>query len=163
MARIIIADAGPLIALAHIDELSILPALFSSVAIPESVRQECLAKPGIDAQRIEAAIMADWLLVHQNPAPTIPLATSLGAGEVDAIQLALEATEASLLIMDDRLARRYALSKGLHITGTVRLLDSAEQRGLIVDAEESIREMQAFGYRISVSLLQKLRNRDKAT
>lgn len=160
MDRIIIADAGPLIALAGIDELPLIQTLFSSLTIPEAVRQECLAKPGIDAQRIEAAITAGWLLVRRNKAPSPLLSTSLGAGETDVIALALEAPKASLLIMDDRLARRYALSRGLAIAGTVRLLDLAEQRGLIASAEESIQDMRAIGYRISVSLLQKLRNQD---
>lgn len=52
MARIIIADAGPLIALSAIDGLSILRLLFSEVTVTESVKDECLAKTGLDAQRI---------------------------------------------------------------------------------------------------------------
>ena len=162
MARIVIADAGPLIALAGVDKLSILPALFESVTIPDAVRQECLAKPGIDVQRIGAAITAGWLLVHQSQTRSAPLSASLGAGETDAIHLALQAPDTSLLIMDDRLARRYALSRNLHIIGTVRLLDLAEQRGLIASAEHVIQDMREFGYRISMALLEKLRNQNRA-
>jgi len=40
MAQVVIADAGPLIAFAAIDRLPILTALFSGVAIAESVRHE---------------------------------------------------------------------------------------------------------------------------
>ena len=61
----------------------------------------------------------------------------------------------SLLIVDDRLARRYALKAGLNIVGSVRLLTIAEQRGLITSAEFRLREMTDFGYRISMDLLRK--------
>ena len=158
MAGIIIADAEPLIALAGVDKLYILPALFESVTIPDAVRQECLAKPGIDSQRIDAAITAGWLLVCRNQTRSPLLSASLGAGETDAIHLALQTPDTSLLIMDDRLARRYALSRNLRITGTVRLLDLAEQRGLIASAEHVIQDMRACGYRISITLLEKLCN-----
>jgi predicted nucleic acid-binding protein len=161
VARIVIADAGPLIALAGVDKLSILPTLFESVTIPESVRQECLAKPSIDAQRIDAAVTDGWLLVHQKQTRSAPLSASLAAGETDSIHLALQTPEASLLIMDNRLARRYALSKDLHIIGTVRLLDLAEQHGLIISAEDIIQDMRVSGYRVSISLLQKLRDHDQ--
>ena len=43
MARIVITDAGPLIALAGIDALFILQSLFSEVSVAESVKCECLA------------------------------------------------------------------------------------------------------------------------
>ena len=40
---IVIADAGPLIALARIDQLSLLPALFDEVVVTEAVANELLA------------------------------------------------------------------------------------------------------------------------
>jgi len=147
MARIIIADAGPLIAFAGIGALSVLQKLFSEVSIAESVKRECLAKPGADSRRIEIAITEGWLVTF----------TSGGAGESDSIRFALESPDESLLIVDDRLARRFALKQGINIIGTVRLLDLAEQRGLIKNAEQSIAEMAAIGYRVSMGLLKQIR------
>ena len=158
MARIVIADAGPLIAFSGIDGLSILLTLFSEVCITESVKDECLVKTGVDAQRIEASIKDGWLVVNARGKQSRPLTPSLGVGESDSIRLALETPENSLLIMDDRLARRYSLRKGLNIVGTVRLLDLAEQRGLIESAERCIQEMSNFGYRVSNDLLKKIRS-----
>lgn len=86
-----------------------------------------------------------------------PLSPALGAGESDSIRLALQAPEDALLIMDDRLARRYAHARHLNFIGSVRLLDRAEQRGLSQCAEAAIREMTANGYRISIDLLQRIR------
>jgi predicted nucleic acid-binding protein len=159
MARIVIADAGPLIALASIDVLPVLRGLFSQIYVTGSVRDECLAKAGADAQRIGAAIIEGWLHVQPVKNSGQPLSPSLGIGESDSIRFALEAPESALLIVDDRLARRYALQKGLSIVGTVRLLDLAERRGYIESAEQCINEMTDFGYRISVNLLRKIRSK----
>lgn len=157
MARIVIADAGPLIAFASVDLLFVLKALFSKLTMTESVRAECGAKPGSDAQRIATAIEAGWLCVEPDLEPCEALSPSLGAGETDSIRLALRAPEETLLILDDRLARRYALRRGLSIVGTVRLLDLAEHRGLVPDAGDCIARMAAHGYRISPNLLVQLR------
>ncbi|MES9899246.1 MAG: hypothetical protein ABW148_09505 [Sedimenticola sp.] len=158
MARIVIADAGPLIAFANVDALSVLRALFYELYVPEAVKDECLSKPGIDTNRIEVAIDEGWLVISPRTGAG-PLSPSLGLGESDSIRLARENQEESLLIVDDRLARRYALKQGLNIVGTVRLLDLAEQQGLIVSAEQSICEMASVGYRISVELLMQIREK----
>ncbi len=159
MARVVITDAGPLIAFAGIDALCVLQSLFSEVRIAESVQRECLRKPGPDSRRIETAVEEGWLLIFTPGAVTEPLSPSLGAGESDSIRYALESPDESLLIVDNRLARRYALKLGINIVGTVRILDLAEQRGLIRSADQRIAEMVAFGYRISVELLQQIRSR----
>jgi len=157
MAQVVIADAGPLIAFGAIDRLSILTALFSRVAITESVRNEYATKPGADTRRVDAAI-ADGGLVVQTVEPSSGLLSpGLGQGESDSIRLAMEDADNTLLILDDRLARRYALQQGLNIVGTVRLLHMAEQRGLIGDAGLCVRELAEIGYRISPKLLDRIR------
>ena len=80
---------------------------------------------------------------------------SLGSGEAEALQLALE-TDNALLVIDDRLARREALRLGLNYLGTVRMLDLAETRSVINDAAAVIQAMAECGYRISPLLLQQL-------
>ena len=151
----VISDAGPLIALAKVDSLFIPRDLFSRLRIPEAVWLECRQKPGVDSRRIERAANQGWLDVV--PAVTRrPLALSLGSGEVEAIQLALE-TDQALLIMDDRLARREALRHGLNYIGTARLLHLAETRSLIEDAAVVVQRMAECGYRISPLLLQQLK------
>lgn len=158
MASVVIADAGPLIALAGIDQLEILKRLFGQLLIPQSVLDECIAKPGADGERIKVAVKEGWMRIKNCPSPS--LSPSLGRGETDAIALAAKDAEQSLLIMDDRLARRYALRCGLNIVGTVRLLHLAEMRGLIVDAESMLGRMADAGYRVSLELLQRLRAGD---
>ena len=154
MARVI-SDAGPLIALAKADSLFVPRDLFSRIRIPEAVWLECVQKTGADSRRIEQAASEGWLNV-------VSVATkrshppSLGIGEVEAIQLALE-TEKALLIMDDRLARREATRRGLDYIGTVRMLHLAEQRSIVDNAEATIQRMAECGYRISPLILRQLR------
>jgi len=50
-----VCNAGPTIALAKIDRLSLLRDLASAVLIPETVFHEVLAKPGPDASCILTA------------------------------------------------------------------------------------------------------------
>ena len=158
MARVIIVDAGPLIAFATIDQLQILQQLFSRLRITASVRDECLALDRLDSQRIAAAIQDGWLIVEPASQAATAMSPSLGRGESDSIHLARQDPAQSLLIMDDRLARRYALRQGLQIVGSVRLLDLAERRGMIGDAKACIAQMAALGYRVSPDLLDKIRN-----
>ena len=116
---------------------------------------ECVQKTGADSRRIEQAASEGWLDV-------VSVATkrshppSLGIGEVESIQLALE-TEKALLIMDDRLARREATRHGLNYIGTVRMLHLAEQRSIVDNAEATIQRMAECGYRISPLILRQLR------
>lgn len=155
---VVISDAGPLIALAKVDALFVPRALFSRLRIPEAVRDECVRKPGEDTHRIEQAIRAGWIRVASvKPAPAERgFSLSLGRGETEAIELALE-TPQSLLIIDDRLARRQALRCGLAYIGTVRMLLLGEERQVIRDAEAIVQRMTAAGYRISPRILQQLK------
>ncbi len=158
MAHIIIADAGPLIAFATIDKLQLLRQLFGQIWISRSVKGECIAKPGQDTDRITQAIDDGWLIAKSVPKSQTQAPNALGKGELDSIQLALQSPEYSLLVVDDRLARRQALTYGLNIIGTVRLLDIVEKQGHIDNAEQLVHDMYKHGYRISSKLLQQIRS-----
>jgi predicted nucleic acid-binding protein len=160
MAQAVIADAGPLIALAGANTLEVLPRLFGEIWIPTSVKTECLVKHGADSQEITSALTAGWLVIKEVFSISITLSRSLGPGEADALHLARQAQN-PLLILDDRLARREAARLQLAFIGTVRVLDLAEERGLIADAAEIIRLMRQNGYRIEEGLLQQIRQRKR--
>lgn len=154
MAGTVIADTGSLIAFANIDRLMVFKALFNNLVIPQSVWNECSAKPGRDTERIEKAIVAGWIQVRMITGDL--KSPSLGQGEIDCISLAMEAPDNSLLILDDRLARRYAIRTEIHFIGTVRVLHLAQKHGLITDAQTCLQEMARNGYRVSLDLLQKV-------
>lgn len=156
MARVVIADAGPLIALARLEALSLLASLFGSAVVPAAVNDECLAKEGEDSRRIDEAFKAGWLRVEGPAMPLPEMPRSLGEGEKQAIALA-QSHPQSLLILDDRLARRQAARLELAFMGTVRLLFIAEQRGLFTSAEQGVETLRRSGYRISPDILRRIR------
>lgn len=148
---VLISDTGPLLALAGIGQLPLLKSLFGSVIIPESVWLESQAKTDYAASAVEAAVSSGWLTV-QSISVSIRLPASLGEGERQAMQLALNIPD-SLLIMDDRLARREALRQGISFAGTARIVWLAEQQGLVADARTLLIAMADRGYFISPDLL----------
>lgn len=149
--RIVVADAGPLIALGRLDALHLLPALFAEIQVTATVLAECAARPGfIDAQRIEQAVRAGWLkpCVDQFEGP----GGRLDPGEASAIARALE-IEAGLLL-DDRAAVVYARALGLKVIGTLGLLVLAKWRGLIECVAPLIGQLQAGGHYLGANVVQ---------
>lgn len=155
---VIIADAGPLIALAKVDQLQLLAKLFPSVIITQAVADECLRNHSKDGLLIDQALNAGWLQCVPNPEFKHGLSRSLGLGEQSSIELSLQSPSKTLLILDDGLARKQALRRQLEIVGTAALLFAAQRKGLIVDAETVIAQLNNTGYRISASVLAQLKN-----
>jgi len=154
---IVIADAGPLIALAKINQLHLLPALFTTVSITQAVADECLRSQSGDAVLIKQALESGWLKRVDNPDFKHPLSRSLGLGEQSSIEYALQTDSKALLIMDDALARKQALRRELTIVGTAALLFTAQRKELIADAEALIAELNQVGYRISATVIAQLK------
>ncbi len=155
MARVIV-DAGPLIAFAKVNQLALFRHLFGEIYITASVQRECMAKPCGDSGALCGVMQEDWLRVSDPTERDQPLSLSLGDGERDSIDLALEYPSDSLLIMDDFLARKQIIRLGLPVMGTVRMLHIAEHRNLISSAEMVVSDMREHGYRISTAILEKI-------
>jgi predicted nucleic acid-binding protein len=155
---IVIADAGPLIALAKIDQLQLLAKLFSKVTITQSVADECLRNPTADSLLIKQALADSWLQSVANPVFKHPLSRSLGIGEQSSIELALQSSNKTLLILDDFLARKQALHNQLDMIGSAAILFAAQNKGFIDDAERVIAQLNHIGYRISAEVVKQLKN-----
>jgi predicted nucleic acid-binding protein len=156
VSELVVADAGPLIALARTGHLALLKGLFDRVLIPAAVRDELeLASDRPGARELSTAIASeDWLLVEKvrvedtvKPGP--------GQGEREAILLA--SRKDALLIIDDNGGRRAAQSAGVRVIGTGRVLIAAKQRGLIGQVSPILDELTGAGYRLSVALVKRLR------
>lgn len=154
---IVIADAGPLIALAKINQLELLPALFGAVTLTQAVADECLHSPTADALLIASALKAGYLHCVDNPIFQHPLSKSLGLGEQSSIEYALQANSKTLLLMDDALARKQALRLQLSVVGTAAVLFTAQRKSLIVSAETLIADLKKHGYRISDTVITQLK------
>jgi len=125
---IVVADTSPLVVLISIGYPDLLRALFSQVIVPPQVMGELSAAHRSQAVRDFVCRMPAWLSVRT---PASPLALpDLHAGESAAICLACE-LHADMLLIDERLGRETALSRGLQITGTIGVLIMAAERDLV--------------------------------
>ena len=150
MAAIVIADASPLIALARVDGLGWLQALFHEVLVTGSfVSSEA---------RIEEAIAAGWLraVPCQTNAPPLP---DLDEGEAASIRLALELGGETLLLIDERAGRAVAQEFGLQVAGTAAVIGLAKQKGLIASARSVFAELHASDFRIAAAVIQTVLDR----
>ena len=135
-----VVDAGPLMALAKINNLALLLALFGTVWITDAVAVESVEQ-GLqlgapDALIIQTAIETGWLVVNGDVSLDIAAFGLLGAGELSSIALAV-ARQVDWLIFDDAAAREAAqaritaLNLNTKIKGTLGVLVSAYQAGLL--------------------------------
>ena len=151
---IVVANAGPLIALARIGHLELLRLLYGEIHIPPGVRDEVVAAgqecPG--AVEVSAANWIHVVKVHDTVAVQL-LRDRLGVGESEAIVLAME-LNADLLLMDEARGRRVAEGRGLNKTGTVGTLIMAKKRGLISAVRPLLDRLRATGFRMNDELYQ---------
>jgi predicted nucleic acid-binding protein len=154
----IVADAGPLIALARIQRLSLLQQLYGEVLIPAAVQRELQLdthRPG--AQVLTQAIDAGWLHA-QTVGDTTELTTlsqPLDAGEAEAVLLAEQAT-CQFLLIDDWQGRTVAKQRGLPVVGVAGVLLAAKQQSLVTEIRPVLTELVMIGYRLSPRLVAKV-------
>jgi predicted nucleic acid-binding protein len=150
--RIVIADAGPLIALARIDSLDLLRRLFGRVCMTATVRDEILpaAANFPDAAALMRGLREGWLdVVDVPPNDWQPLNPGVDAGEASAIHAACHWRDAGirvLLVMDDRAGRLEAKTRGIPLIGTAAIIGLAKTQGLIPAAKPLLERLAQSGY-----------------
>lgn len=154
---IVVSDTTPLNYLILIDQAHILHELYGAILIPQSVFDEMRRAEAPAEVRAWVADRPDWLEVH--PAPALDPSLKLGAGESEAIALALE-LRADALLLDDRKARLEARKLGLTVAGTLAVLATAARRGL-VDLPAALARLQQTTFRAPAALIQSLFSQDR--
>lgn len=128
--EIVVSDTSPLVYLHQVRQVDLLSKMYGRVLIPRAVTDELRIglKRGFsvpDPDRLP------WLHVQPIQDETlVPAVVDLGAGEAEAIALALSSL-GSLLILDDALGRRIARLNKIRCTGTLGVLVKAKQAGLL--------------------------------
>jgi predicted nucleic acid-binding protein len=149
----LVADTGPLLALARIDALALPSRLFARVLVPARVAAECNARPdATDCIRVREAIGAGLLHVSPADEPAPPPSPGLGGGEHAVIEEA--AARAAIALLDDKAARRAAHQRQVRVLGTVGLLRLAKARGLVPAVRPLLTALSASGYFLSPALVE---------
>jgi predicted nucleic acid-binding protein len=151
----VVVNATPLIGLALINRLELLPALFEEVIIPRAVYEEVVVQ-GTSRAGAAALSHADWVQVKEpESAPTLePLLLGLDAGELQVLLLARD-LQPDWVLVDERLGRRIAHVLQLPVKGTVGILLAAFRAALLtkMEALEAMRQLREHGFRISPAVV----------
>lgn len=150
--EIIIADSSPLIGLARIGQLVLLPKLASRIIVPTAVWQE-VTQAKADAPGAQEVAAQNWIEVRPaDPVAVAPLLILVGRGEAEAIALAQRESSA-VLLLDDLRARKLAARLNLSRMGTVALLGRAKSAGLIPALRPLLEALVASGTHIRQELI----------
>ncbi len=148
---IIISDSSPLISLAIIGKLDVLTFLYEEIYVPTAVYKEVIRSGKPFAKELKAFLYDKTKSVENKMAVDI-LLSDIGAGEAEAIILALE-QHPDVILIDDLKARRFAKIKGLTVIGTMGLLLMAKKEGLITELKPLLSDLLSHNIRISAKII----------
>jgi hypothetical protein len=146
----VVADTSPINYLIQVEEIGLLLRLFGTVLIPRKVQDELRSSGAPDAVSSWIKQAPNWVQVRDvhnaamerltqsltNPALQT-ISKNLDAGEREAIALAL-LLRPHFLIIDERQGRKVAKGLDLQITGTLGVLDRADDKGMIKDLPQLV-------------------------
>lgn len=146
----------PIVDLARIEALHLLPDLYDAVILPEAVWQEVVVEgegqPGgravRTASRIERRTVSNSDLVRA-------LRQDLDAGEAEAIALAVE-IERAVLLMDERHGRETASHFDVPHLGLIGVLIDAKESRPIEGIQPHLDALQQAGFWISDQLYRRV-------
>jgi len=133
----VIIDSGPLMALAKLGLIDLLPRLYGQVSLPTAVFTEVVERGRErgydDAYLVQLAIQQGKLKVvkvKEEDLPTDIKDLPLDAGEKQALYLTRR-EKADLTLFDDEKVREEAKARGLKIKGTVGVIIQAYRAELL--------------------------------
>lgn len=152
----VVADAGPLIALAKLELLDLPRRTFGQILVPQTVLDECREQiHSRDAMLIGEAVNSGLIEVRPDVLwPEGLREPRLDAGELAALAMALQ-SHAGLLI-DEARGRREAAKLGLKIVGVCGLLLFAKREGWIAEVAPLLDHLRISGYYISPALRERV-------
>ena len=155
MEKFVVSDTSPLIGLAHLGLLTIPKMLWGKLYVPTAVFAEVLRKsPG--REEVQRAVSDGWIVVKKvNDMATVKILNEVfGPGESECFVLVRE-LKAHLLVMDEKRGRKAAKRFGFRLTGTVGILTTAVEKGLLPaeDMPALLKKLKDCGFRLSNDLV----------
>lgn len=160
MTGIVVADTGPLIALARAGYLQLLKELYQEIIIPPAVHTEmCLGSGRPGSKQLAGILEQGWLRIKKPSDSTASslseLTLILDLGEAEAIVLA-EEVDCRFLLIDERKGRAVAKHKGIPIAGVAGVLLAAKKRGFVDEVLPIVKSLEEVGYRLSAALTREI-------
>ncbi len=152
---LVVSDTSPLNYLVLIGHDGVLPVLFTRVLTVPGVMAEMAHARSPERIRAWVATPPPWLEVRSPQ--TLNRSLRLGMGEAQAISLASE-LRADVVLIDERKGAQAAASLGLFVTGTLGVLQLADEKGLIVLADV-LSTLRRTTFRASDQLLDEMLRR----
>lgn len=156
MARLVLTDTSPVIALSRINGLGWFYIMMGQVAIPRQVAREIMQGSGnLPGERnLVEAIDSGWLKIIYS-ADDGPTFAQAGDGLASCLRLAIS-TPDSLLITDDRYGRAIAMENHVKVAGTASLIGMAKRREFINSARRAFSDLHDAQFRISQSAIKEI-------
>jgi len=131
--EVIISDTSSLSNFVKIGRLDLFKKLYDRVTITPEVLEEYLLK--------FKDKLPEWIDIKEakDKNRVAEINNKLGLGESSAIALANEKPDTSLLIVDDKKARNYAIDMGLDTIGSIGIIRRAVKKNIIKSKEEANR------------------------
>jgi predicted nucleic acid-binding protein len=144
---IVIADTGPIISLAVLDKLELLDSLGEAL-IPPAVWNELMRHSGdLDIPAVQSLRGKVRELQGENKYSQV-----VDLGESEAITLYQE-MGGDYLLIDDKDAKQFAESQGIHCVGSLAILINAKKRGMIDSLRPLFLTLLAKNRYYSITLL----------
>lgn len=152
--RLLVADSGPLIALARLELLHLPASLFDDVLVTDTVWNEVAAAPvRAEHAALLAARQQGWLTRSADPVDVPPALSGAALDDGERSALALALSIGCDVLIDKRRGRRAAHQAGLQVLGTLGVLLRARQLGLIGPLRPLTEQLVASGYHIAAELM----------
>jgi predicted nucleic acid-binding protein len=155
--KLLVADAGPLIALAVADVLPLALKQFE-FCVPQAVLDECMADPYAPGATLifEASCHEGFTLIHDSVIKTLDSAYAMGLGSGEVAVLSYAQQHSHVALMDERRARRIALKLGVAVVGSGAVLLALKASGAITSIRPALGAWYQHGYFLSPALQKQL-------
>jgi uncharacterized protein len=151
---VIVSDASPLIGLAKISHLHLLPLLYGTIKVPTAVYAE-LTVSGVGRAGAEEVAQASWIQVESvtDQLRVDYLRGDLDLGEAEALVLAQE-RHANYFLVDEERARTVAKLLRVPFIGTAGILVLAKRTGHIPAVAPLILQLRRHQFYLSDRLVE---------
>ena len=148
MPEVVISNTSPIFYLHRLRLLNLLQELYQKIIIPKAVvaELEIGRRQGEEVPEINNYKWIETRAIRSSQ--VLGLSTDFGSGEAEVLALALEELD-SLVIIDEKLARKIARLRGLRVTGTAGVLLKAKQEGHIRAVKPFLDRLQEIHFHLS--------------